>query len=111
MLTSWVLRTQRKAELEEVILAHSWIGQTDFQALGLLINTVYAPLMVSMKLPAYPLGSGIKMVQGPFLTHFSSPSGAGLITTCTDEQRQAVLAMVDVVQDSELSPSKTHYRD
>lgn len=33
------------------------------------------------------------MVQGPFLTHPSSPSGAGLITTCTNEQRQAVLAI------------------
>lgn len=45
------------------------------------------------KLPAYLLGSGINMVQGPFLTHLSSPSGAGLITTCTNEQRRAVLAI------------------
>lgn len=92
MLTCWVLRTQKKGELGEVIIPHKWIGQRDSQSLG-SSHQHCSCTPDGLYRSSYLLGSGIKMVQVPFLSHLSSPSGAGLITTCTDKQRQAVSAI------------------
>lgn len=56
MLTCWVLRTQKKGELGEVIIPHNWIGQRDSQSLGLLISTVHVLLMVSTEAPSISAG-------------------------------------------------------